>query len=360
MSKALQQGNKVWLILDDRPGHKTQLFGVGEELKKEGFEVFEKQIVFTKWAKIPNFLKPSYLFGLEKNSRSTLEAQLTAENAPANAPAIIIGAGRKTAPIVYWLKRRAKKINPSLRVISVQLMDPKFRNSSYDLLVIPEHDNPLKRKNIYSVVTMPMAINEVLLKQEAEKWAKSLEKAIHPVIAIIVGGDTKEHKFTPSKAKRLVAYTNKLVHKFKGSIIVTNSRRTSKELTEYLNKNLHRVLVRYDVNTSKDNPYYAFLNIADIIIVTGDSASMVSEACFFGKPVFIYDPTNIVPKKFRNFHKVLYKHLYAYTLDTFFFSRIFKVANLFVKKKLRPPSLYVNQEVAHRIKMVYSGSEGKF
>jgi hypothetical protein len=38
-----------------------------------------------------------------------------------------------------------------------------------------------------------------------------------------------------------------------------------------------------------DNPYLGFLALADSIIVTGDSVSMLIEACVTGKPVHIHD-----------------------------------------------------------------------
>ncbi len=38
-----------------------------------------------------------------------------------------------------------------------------------------------------------------------------------------------------------------------------------------------------------DNPYFAFLGLADEVIVTGDSMSMLAEACATHKRVYIFD-----------------------------------------------------------------------
>ena len=38
-----------------------------------------------------------------------------------------------------------------------------------------------------------------------------------------------------------------------------------------------------------DNPYFAFLGLADAVVVTGDSMSMLAEACATRKPVYIFD-----------------------------------------------------------------------
>src|SRR5262249_1170230 len=45
----------------------------------------------------------------------------------------------------------------------------------------------------------------------------------------------------------------------------------------------------FDWAARGDNPYLAFLGLADAIIVTGDSISMLAEACATGKPVHIFD-----------------------------------------------------------------------
>ena len=53
-----------------------------------------------------------------------------------------------------------------------------------------------------------------------------------------------------------------------------------------------------------ENPYLYCLKIADFIIVTSDSTSMISEACFTGKPVFIFHlPFKRKSLRFENFHR---------------------------------------------------------
>ena len=38
-----------------------------------------------------------------------------------------------------------------------------------------------------------------------------------------------------------------------------------------------------------ENPYFGLLALGRIIVVTSDSISMISEACFTGKPVYVYE-----------------------------------------------------------------------
>lgn len=352
----MELGNKIWLILDQRAGHKAQVLGVSNDLKKLNFEIIEKQIKFTFFSRLPNFLKPTYLFGVDSNVKNELTNALKV----GNLPSIIIGAGRKTAPIVCWLKKRVKKINKNFRVISVQLMDPKFHNSSFDLLVIPQHDSPSKRKNVYPVISTPVAISDEILNTEAEKWSRYFRNSRHPIIALIVGGDTKEHKFTPKKAYKLVTYINKLVQKRGGGLLVSTSRRTDKKLATYLRKELKNTLMFYDANSdNKENPYYGFLALCDAVVVTGDSVNMVTEACFLGKPVFVYDAKGIVSNKIKSFLSSIYTYGYARSLNKLFFSSFLKEFDDFFKKKIPIHKLNVNNDIAQKIKHVYYNEKNK-
>ncbi|MBT5646243.1 MAG: hypothetical protein HOJ41_00140, partial [Rhodospirillaceae bacterium] len=55
---------------------------------------------------------------------------------------------------------------------------------------------------------------------------------------------------------------------------------------------------------SGDNPYFGLLGLADAIVVTADSVSMVSEACATGKPVHVIELDG-GSAKFARFHEAL-------------------------------------------------------
>ena len=59
-----------------------------------------------------------------------------------------------------------------------------------------------------------------------------------------------------------------------------------------------------------ENPYHAYLGLADQIIVTQDSVSMISEACFTGKLVYVWE-IGRYSAKHREFHRTLYEQGYA-------------------------------------------------
>ena len=77
-----------------------------------------------------------------------------------------------------------------------------------------------------------------------------------------------------------------------GSVLVATSRRTSKAAAESLLSALgsscsHAYVWQRDRENS-DNPYMGYLALADAFVVTGESASMLAEACTTRKPVAIF------------------------------------------------------------------------
>lgn len=71
------------------------------------------------------------------------------------------------------------------------------------------------------------------------------------------------------------------------SLMITVSRRTGKENEAILREALNDKEHCFFWDGTGENPYFAMLALADHIIVTGDSASMLSEACTTGKPVYM-------------------------------------------------------------------------
>jgi len=73
-----------------------------------------------------------------------------------------------------------------------------------------------------------------------------------------------------------------------GKIFAVTSPRTSQEVSQSLKSSLlpENHLHQWQPNQS-DNPYLAYLAGADVIVVTGESESMLAEVASLGKPVYI-------------------------------------------------------------------------
>jgi mitochondrial fission protein ELM1 len=74
-----------------------------------------------------------------------------------------------------------------------------------------------------------------------------------------------------------------------GTVFATTSRRTGSKATAALKKGLGDSCYVHEWQPDdSENPYLAYLALADILIVTGESESMLSDAAAAAKPIYIY------------------------------------------------------------------------
>jgi len=80
-----------------------------------------------------------------------------------------------------------------------------------------------------------------------------------------------------------------------GSVLVSNSKRTEIDVLEALENALTVPYVAYNFNLDgqDENPYLAMIGAADAVVVTADSARMLSQICSGGKIVYIYTPEQL-------------------------------------------------------------------
>jgi hypothetical protein len=124
----------------------------------------------------------------------------------------------------------------------------------------------------------------------SRRWAPRLAELPRPYIAVLVGGHSGPYALTRRGGERLAGEANSLAARLGGSLLVTTSARTPESARRTLEQRLARPHFLYRWRRGDpENPYFAFLALADEIIVTADSMSMVSEAVASGKRVHLFD-----------------------------------------------------------------------
>ena len=103
---------------------------------------------------------------------------------------------------------------------------------------------------------------------------------------MLLGGESQAFSFPPEAATGFGAKLAILARETGGSLLVTPSRRTRADSLAALSTTIAGV-PHFVWDGSGDNPYFAFLSLADAIVVTEDSVNMVTEAAGTGKPVYI-------------------------------------------------------------------------
>lgn len=283
----------IWVLADDRPGNVTQALGVAEALDLP-FAI--KEIRYNAWGKLHNLLRASSRRGLYRYSRKAIE-QIP-------PPALVIGAGRRTAPLARWFKRRFdSKI--------VQLMDPGWPGrAAFDLIAVPRHDDTPEAANLIRTLGSCHRASPLRLSLEAAHWQDQLPDLPRPWTLVAVGGAARGGGFVAESAQRLIGDCRR----FPGSLFVVTSRRTGLAAEKAIAALLPEGSYFRPWGAAGENPYLGLLALADRIVVTGDSMSMCSEACANGGPVFIQDDAEL-PEKFRLLHRDLYEAGYARPLS---------------------------------------------
>jgi mitochondrial fission protein ELM1 len=290
---------RVWVLDDPRAGTAAQAIGIAERL---GVPFRRIPLTWNWMAHIAALARNGSLIGLSQPVYGLAEAgahpvrgsaAALTEDDPAG-PALVISSGRRSAAVALWLKWRfGSRIVHCMRPGLGGLL----RTHHYDLLVIPEHDNPPRAPNILPVLAAPHRVSPLRLTEEAAAWSERLSHLPSPRIALLVGGPIRGTDLQPALAHTLGRRVARLAAARGGAVLATTSRRTGAEASDALAAGLSSCLnLVYRWGEPGENPYLGYLATADAIVVTADSVSMISEACATGAPVFVALPELAGPR----------------------------------------------------------------
>ena len=191
---------------------------------------------------------------------------------------IVISCGRKSVIPSLYLKNKYKS-----KIINIHIQDPKVSLSNFDFIIVPEHDSLFGE----NVVTSRGAIHYLTKDEliENENYLKPRIDSQKKIISFIIGGPNKYYDYNDKIIDEIfLKIENNFIRNNYQAIIIP-SMRTPKNIIEkaqnYFDKNQIIVL---DVDKKA---YLSALNLADHIVVTCDSTSMISEAAVTGKPIYV-------------------------------------------------------------------------
>ncbi|PCJ99910.1 MAG: hypothetical protein COA45_03615 [Zetaproteobacteria bacterium] len=266
MHKITQKCNKIscWIITEGIAGTENQCVGVASALNIAP-EI--KRIALNEpWKSLSPYL------GLEQ--KWTFSPKITPP-----WPDLLITSGRKSIAAARYIKRMSTG-----ETILVHIQDPRVPVKNFDLIAVPEHD-PLRGDNVIVTKGSP---NKITLDSinNAKSAFPELSALPSPRVAVLIGGTSRAYNMTQSITEKLAHDLLMLNKEQSASLMITCSRRTGENNKAILEAALKNDM-NYFWNGQGDNPYLAMLGIADYILVTADSASMISESCTTGKPVYM-------------------------------------------------------------------------
>ncbi|WP_159710528.1 mitochondrial fission ELM1 family protein [Geminicoccus flavidas] len=281
----------VWGLLDDRPGHATQVLGIGDALP---WPMVEKPMGFGWLSRLDVRVLGASALGLNRAARARLVPPW---------PDLLITCGRRCLPVARWIKRQAGG-----RTRIVHVMRPAVA-TDIDLLVLPYHDRKLTNEEaeVLRVTGAPHRVNAARLAEARARFASRFAHLPAPRIAVLAGGPARHVRYRRDWARDLGQRATALAQAKGGSLMVTTSRRTGSAATAELAATLKLPHLMWKPGDSEDNPYLGMLALADAIVVSVDSVSMMSEACATGVPVHVYGGDRLVGHKLKMLVARLFK-----------------------------------------------------
>ncbi len=271
-------GGACWVITDGRAGNENQAIALAHALRTDP-RVLR---ISLRWPW--RWLSPS----APHDFRSALpSSQRTVFAEP--WPDFAIGCGRAAA-----LVTRAMRKQSGGATLAIQILDPRRHRGDFDALIVPEHDG-VQGDNVITCIGALNAIDDAWLASGRAMFAP-LGSLPGPRTAVLIGGPVRGFAMDRRYLDSLLAILSRWHARDGGSFLVTCSRRTPKAVADTLRSFFATRPGVFHDGLATPNPYAGLLGWADRVIVTPDSANLLSEACATGLPTFVHAPTPVPGK----------------------------------------------------------------
>ncbi len=258
----------VWVLTEGHIGTENQALGLAEAFGAD--PVIKRVYPRFPWRRLP----PRLWLGALHSPRRAGDRLLPPW------PDLLITCGKRAAGVSVAIKRASRG-----RTFTVHVQTPPLRASRFDLVVVPEHDS-LRGDNVFVTRAAVHRVTPARLEDAAKRFGERLAHLPRPLVAVLIGGSNRRHRLTPAITERIAEDLLSLARTAGAGLAVTPSRRTGEENVAILRRRL--VGVPAEIwDGEGENPYFAYLALADAIVVTCDSVSMASEAISTGKPVYV-------------------------------------------------------------------------
>lgn len=251
-----------WILTEDLAGLRSQAVGLAEATGLAP----EMRVLAPRapWKYLPAVLWPAPLAAVP-------------DAVQGERPEVAIGAGGMAGAVLAGLRKRGSA--------AVQVQNPRMNLRLFDLVIANHHDE-IDGPNVIRIRTAIHRVTQDRLAAEAERWRDRFARFERPLVAVLVGGNNGRFRLDEAVGARLAAQLLEMARRDKVCVVVTPSRRTDPAVTRILAEALAPVGGWVWSYGDGDNPYFGMLSLADQIVVTQDSVSMISEAAATSAPVY--------------------------------------------------------------------------
>ncbi len=142
-----------------------------------------------------------------------------------------------------------------------------------------------------NVVEIPLPLNAPppVSADARERLRRALARVKAPTVGVLLGGNSGSFRFGPRAIERISGQLTDFVDASGAHLVACGSPRTPAGALDALRNHLGEKVTLFPWAPDAVNPYPAVLADCDALAVTGDSASMLAEACLSGKPVAVLE-----------------------------------------------------------------------
>ncbi len=273
---------KGLLLTEGMHGMISQVEGLAKALDLDF--IHEKIELNNFWKLIPPKITPSKSFVFKNNMEHEFN--------------IVISCGRKSVIPSIYLKKKFKK-----KIINIHIQDPKVSLTNFDFVVAPEHDE-LIGKNVISTKGAIHYLRENELDENISYLKPKIKK--EKIVTLVVGGPNKYYDYKLSLVEEIFSKIKQNFINNDYQLIFIPSMRTPKNVIDQAKNyfdNDQIIITEIDKKA-----YLSSLRLADHIVVTCDSTSMISEAAITGKPIYVAQMPHIKNNyRFKKFFEMFRK-----------------------------------------------------
>jgi hypothetical protein len=261
----------AWIVTDEAVGHVRQAQALAQAMGLSARHFVADLAPPWSW------FAPHWRRGAESAMPRALR-----EAADAERPALVIGCGRRAALVTAWLRE-------AHGAFAIQILDPRSDPQRWDVVIAPMHDR-LHGDNVLTVTGALHTISASGLAEAAVRHA-DLTRIPAPRTTVLVGGSARAQRIDTAWVDSLIDRLAAWHARDGGGFLITTSRRTRPAVVQRLRRGFAGLPARlWTGEQDGENPYLGMLAHAARLVVSPDSANLMTEACATGKPVYVHAP----------------------------------------------------------------------
>lgn len=203
------------------------------------------------------------------------------------SPDVILSAGSLTHPVTYLMGKVCKA--RTVVCMRPSVLSPR----DFDLVVAPRHDRDRCRGlNVIYTLGAASNISEGAIFAEAVALYSRLKGRVTRPVGLLMGGNSAARRLDAETAREILNETLLACEENDLTLLCCSSRRTPAEVEQLMEKELAGSgKCGFLLLASKDpeNPVPGIVGLCEVVVVTDDSVSMVSEIATGGKTAVVVE-----------------------------------------------------------------------